>query len=116
MVRKVREPNQAEHVIGQLVDARLHSAIFNVSVVTCLNVDTCLTAYLRVTSSIPTWSHPFVKIYHEIISTAIIFPLADSRRDVVSFKRKYLHIVLVNCFVKLVQEKRAWFIGLTVPT
>ena len=46
-------------------------------------------------------SHTFVEIHHEIISTAILLPFADSRRVVVSYKRKYVHIVLVNCLVKL---------------
>ena len=30
---------------------------------------------------------------------------ADSRRVVVSYKRKYVHEVLVNCLFKLAQEK-----------
>ena len=30
---------------------------------------------------------------------------ADSRRVVVSYKRKYVHEVLDNCFIKLGQEK-----------
>ena len=34
-------------------------------------------------------------------------PFPDSRRIVVSYKRKYVHKVLVNCLVKLVQEKCA---------
>ena len=42
---------------------------------------------------------------HEIISMAILFPSADSRRVVVSYKRKYVHEVPVNCLVKLAQEK-----------
>ena len=37
----------------------------------------------------------FVKIDHEIISTAIILPSTDSRRVVASYKRKYVHKVLV---------------------
>ena len=32
-------------------------------------------------------------------------PSADSRRVVVSYKRKYVHKVLVNRLVKLAQEK-----------
>ena len=36
---------------------------------------------------------------------AILFPSADSRRVIVSYKGKYLHEVLVNCLVKLAQEK-----------
>ena len=51
-------------------------------------------------------SHTFVEIDHEIFSTAILLPSADSRRVVVRYKRKYGHKVLVNRFVKLVQEKK----------
>ena len=40
-----------------------------------------------------------------IISMAILLPSADSRRVVVSYKRKYMHKVLVNRLVKLAQEK-----------
>ena len=32
-------------------------------------------------------------------------PLNHSRRVVVSYKRKYVHKVLVNCLFKLAQEK-----------
>ena len=53
----------------------------------------------------PGASHTFVEIDHEIISTAILLPLADSRRVVVSYKRKYVHEVLINCLFKLAQEK-----------
>ena len=56
-------------------------------------------------SSIPVLSHTLVEIDHEIISTAILLPSADSRRVVVSYKRKYEHQVLVNCLVKLAQVK-----------
>ena len=72
---------------------------------TCLTADMCLTADPGVASSIPTQSHTFVEIDHEIISTVILLPSADSRRIVVSYKRKYVHEVLVNCLVKLAQEK-----------
>ena len=54
---------------------------------------------------IPAQSHTFVEIDHEIISTDILLPSADSRRVVVSYKQKYVHEVLVNCLVKLAQEK-----------
>ena len=50
-------------------------------------------------------SHTFVEIDHEIVSTIILLLSADSRRMVVSYKRKYVHEVLVNCLVKLAQEK-----------
>ena len=53
----------------------------------------------------PTRTHTFVEIDHEIISTVILLPSADSRRVVVSYKLKRLHKVLVNCLVKLAQEK-----------
>ena len=66
---------------------------------------TCLTADPRVASSIPARSHTFVRIDHEIISLSILLPFIDSRRVVVSYKRKYVHKVLVNCLVKLTQEK-----------
>ena len=51
------------------------------------------------------WTHTFVKIDHEIISTAILLPSAESRRVVVSYKQRYVHEVLVNCLVKFAQEK-----------
>ena len=65
----------------------------------------CLTADPGVVSWIPARSHTFSEIYHEIISTTIVLPSADSRRVVVSYKQKYEHKVLVNCLVKLAQVK-----------
>ena len=74
--------------------------------VTCLATDASLTADPGVASSIPARSHTFVEIDHEIISTVILlYPLNKSRRVVVSYKRKYVHEVLVNCLFKLAQEK-----------
>ena len=64
----------------------------------------CLTADPMVASSIPALFHTFVEIDHEIISVAIL-PSANSRRVVVSYKRKYVHQVLVDGIVKLAQEK-----------
>ena len=46
--------------------------------VTCLATDACLTADPGVVSSIPAPSHTFVDIDHEIISTVILLPSADS--------------------------------------
>ena len=43
------------------------------------------------------------------------FPLIHSRRVVVSYKRKYVHQVLVNGLFKLAQEK-VWLGELTIPT
>ena len=46
--------------------------------VTCLATDACLTADPGVASSIPVRSHTFVAIDHEMISTIILLPSADS--------------------------------------
>ena len=46
--------------------------------VTCLTTDACLTANSGVASSIPVRSHIFVEIDHEMISTVILLPSADS--------------------------------------
>ena len=46
--------------------------------VTCLATYACLTADPGVASSIPARSHTFVEIDHEIISTVILLPSADS--------------------------------------
>ena len=64
----------------------------------------CISLCIRVfhvTSSVPARS----EIDHEIIITAILLPSAYSRRVVVSYKRKYVHEVLVNPLVKLSQKK-----------
>ena len=61
--------------------------------------------HLGVASSIPALTHTFVEIDHEIITTVILLPSADSRRVVVIYKCEYVHEVLVNCFVKLAKEK-----------
>ena len=71
--------------------------------VTCPAEDTCLTADLGVASLIPVRSHTFVEIDHEIISTIILIPSTDSRN--VSYKRKHMHKLLVNCLVKFAPEK-----------
>ena len=65
----------------------------------------CLTAGPGVASFILALYHTFLEINHEIISTAIFLLSPDSRRVVVSYKRKYVQEVLVNPLVKLAQEK-----------
>ena len=50
--------------------------------VTCLATDACLTADPGVASSIPVRSHTFVGIDHEMISTVILLPSADSFKKV----------------------------------
>ena len=49
--------------------------------VTCLATDACLTADPGVASSIPVRSHTFVEIDHEMISTVILLPSADSFKN-----------------------------------
>ena len=66
---------------------------------------TCLTADSGVLSSIQARSHTLVKIDHEIISMAVLLPSSDLRRVVVSYKRKNVHEILVDCFVKLPRKK-----------
>ena len=46
--------------------------------ITCLATDACLTADPGVASLIPVWSHTFVEIDHEMISTVILLPSPDS--------------------------------------
>ena len=83
--------------------------------VTCLATDASLIADPGVASSTLAWSHTFMENDHEIISTVILLPsLNHSRRVVVSYKRKYVHQVLVNCLFKLAKEK-GWLGELTVP-
>ena len=50
--------------------------------VMCLATDACLTAIPGVASSILARSHTFVEIDHEIISTVILLPSADSFKKV----------------------------------
>ena len=83
--------------------------------VTCLATDACLTADPGVASLIPVRSHTFVEIDHEIISTVILpLLLIHLRRVVVSYKRKYMHKLLVNRLFKPAHEK-VWIDELTVP-
>ena len=46
--------------------------------VTCLATDASLTADPGVASLIPAWSHTYVEIDHEIISTVLLLPSAES--------------------------------------
>ena len=83
--------------------------------VTCLATGASLTADPGVASSILARPHTFVELDHEIISKVILLPSPESfKKVVVSYKRKYVHEVLVNCLFKLAQEK-VWLGELTVP-
>ena len=77
----------------------------------------CLPADPGVANSILVRSHNFVEIDHEIISNGSFssLPLIYSRRVAVSYKRMYVHELLVNRLFKPVHEK-VWLGGeLTVP-
>ena len=78
--------------------------------VTCPATDACLTADPGVASLIPARSHTFAEILRSFSS----LPLIHSRRVVVSYKRKYVHKLLVNRLFKPAQEK-VWLGELTVP-
>ena len=83
--------------------------------VTCLATDACLTADPGVASSIPVRSHTFVEIDHKwFLLSFSSLPLIHSRRVIVSYKRKYVHELLVNRLFKPAQEK-VWWGELTVP-
>ena len=56
---------------------------------------------------IPAWSHTFVEINHEIISTVILLPSAESfMKGCCQLQAKVCARLLVNCLFKLAQEKR----------
>ena len=52
--------------------------LFDCSLRPNLATDASLTADPGVASSIPAWSHTFVEIDHEIFSTVILLPSAES--------------------------------------
>ena len=72
-----------------------HSPVGNMSDYRCASA-----ADPGVASLIPARSHTFVEIDHEIISTVILLPSADSFK-----KQKYMHELLVIHLFKLAQEK-----------
>ena len=56
--------------------------------------------------SIPAQSHTFMEIDHEIISTVILLPSAESfMKGCCQLQAKVCARLLVNCLVKLAQEK-----------
>ena len=70
------------HVEQNFIDtlSRCTLSFYCYQSVTCLATDACLTADPGVTSSIPVRSHTstLVEIDHEMISTVILLPSADS--------------------------------------
>ena len=74
--------------------------------VTCLVTDAKLTADPGVASLIPARSHTFAEIDHEIISTVILLPSAESfMKGCCQLQGKVCARLLVNCLFKLAQEK-----------
>ena len=66
--------------------------------VICLATVASLTSDPGVTNLIPTWSHTFMEIDHEIISTVISsLPLNHSRRVAASYKRKHVKLLVQAC-------------------
>ena len=87
---------------------RMHIYIPNRNcVLLYLHMDIWPYFYLGVASLIPAQSHTFVKIDHEIISTVILLLTAESFKKgcCLSYKRKYVQEVLVNCLFKLAPGK-----------
>ena len=75
----------------------------------------CVWLEIGVASSIPVRSHTFVEIDHEMISTVILLPSADSfKKGCCQLQAKVLHELLVNRLFKPAQEK-VWLGELTVP-
>ena len=56
--------------------------------VTCLATDASLTADPGVVSSIPAYSHTFVEIDYEIISTVILLPSAEFKKGCCQLQAK----------------------------
>ena len=85
--------------------------------ITCLATYACLTADPGVASSIPVRSHTFVEIDHEIISTVILLPSADS------FKKGCCQLQVKVCACtnywlttcSSLPRKKVWLGELTVP-
>ena len=102
-----KKPDYCMLLIIHLLPTKASHLKKHITLSAFLAVDACLTADPGVASLIPVWSHTFMEIDHEIISTVIHLPFADS------FKNKLLsvtsesmvHKVLVNCLFKLAQEK-----------
>ena len=67
-----------------------------------------------VASLIPARSHTFMEIDHEIISTAILLPSAESFKKSCCQLQVCARSTALNCSFKLTQEK-VWLGELTVP-
>ena len=91
--------DQKNNVDLMLVQLTCRRAAYIAQSVTCLTTDVCLSADPVVASYIPAWSHDFVEIGHEIMSTVILLPSAE----------------FVNRLFNIAQEN-VWLGELTVPS
>ena len=80
-----RSLNTGNHGNYDIIPGRIAQSV------TCLATDACLTADPGVASSIPALYHTFMEIDHEIISTVILLPSADS------FKKGCCHLQAKVC-------------------
>ena len=72
----------------------------------CMAAHASLTVDPEIASSIPVRSHTFVEIDHEIISTVILLPSAESfKKECCRLQAKVCAQLLVNRLFKLAQEK-----------
>ena len=83
---------------------------------TCQATDACLTSEPGVSNTIPSQFHTFLEIYHEIISTEILLPSAES------FKKGSCHLQAKSMCTKnwltawsSLARKTLWLGELTVP-
>ena len=77
-MRKFHSLSLSNVVLIMLINVEMPRIVWIAQSVTCLATDSCLTADSGVASSIPVRPHTFVEIDHEIISTVILLPSADS--------------------------------------
>ena len=107
--RNGSDPAQTDYMMQSdqvLICLQFIITIISSQSVTCLVTNAKLTADPGVASSIPARSHTFVEIDHEIISTVILLPSAESfMKGCCQLQAKVCARLLVNCLFKFAQEK-----------
>ena len=106
----VRASQLAESLCCALEQDTLSAVLGRVAqLVMCLATDASLVADPGVTSLIPAWSHTFVEIDHEIISTVILLPSAESfKKGFVSYKRNMCMKYWLTACSNLPRKKCGW--------
>ena len=100
MQQKIFNANLAKFMNDLFVPGRVAQSV------SYLVTDAKLTADPGVASSIPAPSHTFMETDHEIISTVILLPFAESfMKGCCQLQAKVCARLLVNCLFKLAQEK-----------